>query len=200
MSLGTSRNSCRGITLMELIIALVLLCLLVMGISNIDAFCRSVFLGADRKAKTVNEVSYVVEHMGKQIGMAVGDANNTPVVFASPPAYCTKAAKIWTDNTSAMNGIYDGSDRQIMYCFNNTSHSITYYSDFLVAPGTFEELSHNVLSFDANLTRNTVDVNITGCWNPGSGSGAGACGTPNNPSVTLQTRIVMPSVSINATM
>jgi hypothetical protein len=199
---GMSRNRTRAITLMELLIALVLLCLIVLGISNIDVFCKLVFLGSDRKAKSLNEASYIVEHMSKFIGQAVGDANNTPVTINSPPAYCTQAVLVRIDNVSrAPNGVWDLDDSQIMYCFNNTAHSMRYYNNYTApaTPGEPEELSRNVLNFSPSLLRNTVEVNLTGCWNASITSGPRACGSVENPRVTLQTRIFMSSVSVNST-
>jgi hypothetical protein len=186
---------------MELLISLVLLSMVVLGISNIDEFCKYVFMGSDRKSKMLNEAGYVVEHMSKFIGQAVGDANNTPVTVGSPPAYCTQAVLVRIDNVSKVpNGIWDQDDSRIMYCFNNTAHSVTYYSNYTIAdPGPSEVLSRNIAAFIPNVAGNTVDVNITGCWNASILSGPKACGSVDNPRVTLQTKIFMSSVSINAT-
>jgi hypothetical protein len=201
MSRGMSRIRDRALTLMELLISLVLLCLIVLGIANIDIFCKYVFVGSDRKSKIINEASYVVEHMSKFIGQAVGDANNPPVKTDSPPAYCTQAVRVQIDNISKVsNGIWDSDDNYRLYCFNNTSHSMRFYSNYTIAtPGPFEELSHNVLVFNATPIRNTIEVNLTGCWNATITTGLRACGSVDNPSVAFQTRIFMSSVSINAT-
>jgi hypothetical protein len=188
---------------MELLISLVLLCLIVLGISNIDVFCRHVFMGSDRKSKILNEASYVVEHMSKFIGQAVGDANNTPVTIGSPPAYCTQAVQVTIDNITKVppNGIWDSDDSKILYCFNNTAHSVTYYWNYTSPgnPGTPEVLSRNILNFNPSLSHNTVEVNLTGCWNASITAGPRQCGSVDNPRVTLQTKIFMSSVSISAT-
>ncbi len=185
---------------MELIIALVLFSMVVLGVYNIEGFSKFVFMSSDRKAKTINEAGFVLEHMSKFIGKAVGDANNTPLVIDSPPAYCTKAVQAWIDNASGFdNGVWDATDRQIMYCFDNTSHNLVYYPNYTLAlPGQSEVLSRNIADLIMNISRNSLDVNITGCWNASITSGSGACGSLSNPKITVQTRIFMPSVSINA--
>jgi hypothetical protein len=186
---------------MELLIALVLLSMVVLGISNIEVFCRYVFTGTDRKARIINDASYIVEHMSKMIGSAVGDGNNTPVTFGTWSGKCTLAVRAYRDFdcgacSNRIDGVLDDSDHEFIYCFSNSNHSLFYYpdEDATPQPAPPELMSRNVLSFNVSLQGNAVQVNFTECWNA-----SGACGSVDNPSVTLQTRIFMPSVSTNAT-
>lgn len=188
---------------MELLIALVLFVLVVFGIANIEVFCRMVFTGSDRKAKVINEAGYVIEHMSKFIGGAIGDPVDMPVNLTTPPNYCTRAVKVWVDYdpSGVLNGIKDASDRQIMYCYNATSHTLVYYSNYTgdLTPGTAEILTRNIVDFNVTTERNAVDVNVTGCWDSSVPAGdPKACGTVDNPRLTLQTRITMPSVSFDS--
>jgi hypothetical protein len=198
MSAGMSPNKLHAITLIELLIALVLLSMIILGIANIEIFCKHVFMGADRKTKVSNEVTYVVEHMSKHIGMAVGDDSQPPVDTLAPLG-CTNATLVWTDYdpSGIPNGVRDNiNDRQIMYCFNDAAHSVAYYSNYtsMALPGPVEVLARNIYSMNATVIRNAVELTVTGCWNASS-----SCGTVDNPRVTLQTRIVMPSVSNSST-
>jgi hypothetical protein len=197
-----NRNRYRAITLMELLIALVLFVMVGLGIANIEIFCRNVFTGSDRKAKVINQAGYLVEHMSKFIGGAVGDAVDIPVTVETSVGSCTKAVKVWVDYDPgvppALNGIKDAGDRQIMYCYDGTADTVTYYPNYVSAASASEVLVRNIADFNVTFVRNTVDINITACWNT-STSSAQACGTVDNPRQTLQTRIVMPSVSIEAT-
>ncbi|MFA6384468.1 MAG: prepilin-type N-terminal cleavage/methylation domain-containing protein [Candidatus Omnitrophota bacterium] len=199
---GKSPNRKSAITLLELLIALVLFVLVALGISNIEVFFRNVFTGSERKSRVINEAGYTVEHMSKFMGMAVGDPVDTPV-NTTAPAGCTAAVRVWVDDDSTvpLNGIKDAGDRQIMYCFNSTSHSILYYDNYTAAlPGANETIARNIMNFTVSAERNTVDVNITACWDAGVPAGdPKACGSVDNPRQMLQTRVVMPSVSINAT-
>ncbi|MFA5100704.1 MAG: hypothetical protein WC547_07475 [Candidatus Omnitrophota bacterium] len=189
----------RALTLMELIIALVLFSLMILGIANIEIFCKHAFMGTDRKTRIMNEAAYVVEHMSKYIAKAVGDAKDFPV-SDEPIAGCDDITRVWTDYNE--NGVRDAGDMQIVYCFNSTSHTMDYYPGFWTWPEPFtdnpayEILSRNIIEciseFGSNM--NYVDVNITTCWNASI-----PCGTVDNPQMTIQTRIAMPMVSINAT-
>jgi prepilin-type N-terminal cleavage/methylation domain-containing protein len=201
MSHGPSLNKDRAMSLMELLVALVLFSLIVLGIGNIETFCRHVFTGSDRKAKVINEASYVIEHMSKFIGNAVGNSADVPVNL-TPPAMCSQAATVWTDYdpAGAGNGIKDANDRQILYCFNSPTHTLSYYSNYTTAlPGTSEILARNIATFTIAVVRNTVAVSIIGCWNASVPTASPkACGSVDNPRILLETRIVMPSVTIDA--
>jgi hypothetical protein len=189
---------------MELLIALVLLSMIVLGIANIEIFCKQVFMGADRKTTVINEATYIVEHMSKYIGRAIGDARNLTVNSEDPVSGCDNVTRVWIDYTET--GVKDNGDREIVYCFNNASHTLKYYPNYQtwVDPGppldppntTSEVLSRNTMVYDVAFasTMGYVDVTVATCWNASI-----SCGTIDNPRVSLQTRIVMPSVSINST-
>jgi prepilin-type N-terminal cleavage/methylation domain-containing protein len=194
----------KAMTLMELLIALILLSMIVLGIGNLEIFCRHAFLGTDRKTKVTNDATYIVEHMSKFIGKAVGDALNFPVNGSNTmPAGCDASLSVWTDYSPTAgneNGIVDSGDRQVVYCFNNAAHEMRFYPDYVILPGSFEVLSRNMENWnlqtlsDFRRDKNYVNVNVTTCWDVSI-----PCGTVDNPRVTLETRIVMPSVSVNAT-
>jgi hypothetical protein len=201
MSRGLNQHRLRALTLMELLISLVLFSMIVLGISNIEVFCRHAFLGTDRKTKITNEATYIVEHMSKYIGKAIGDASSFPVSNDSLFGIgCDNITRVWIDFNE--NGTRDAGDRQIVYCFNNTSHTMDYYSQYLTLPDevtvdlTHETLSRNTIecssSFGSNMAY--VDINVTTCWDA-----TVPYGSIDNPRVTLQTRIAMPSVSVNST-
>ena len=200
MSIGSNRDRMRALTLMELLISLVLFSMIVLGISNIEMFCKRAFMGADRKTRVTGEATYIVEHMSKYIGQAVGHALDFPVSNSVPIAGCDVLTRVWID--SNQTGVKDNGDCQIVYCFNSTSHTFRFYPNYLTLPDmvtnntTNEILSRNMLSYNATFGTNMtyVDLNITTCWNA-SIPGVGV----DNPRVTMQTRIVMQSVSINAT-
>ena len=198
---GPSRNRRRALTLMELVISLVLFSMIVLGIANIEIFCKHAFMGTDRKTRIMNEATYIVEHMSKYIRKAIGDAQNFPV--SNDPIAgitCDNITRVWIDYNE--NGIRDDGDRQIVYCFNNASHTIDYYPGFWTLPEPFtdntahETISRNTIACISDFASNKgyVDINVTTCWNASI-----PCGTMDNPKMTLQTRITMPSVSINAT-
>lgn len=63
----------KAVTLLELIIAITLLVIVVMGFSSIDLFSRNQVITSDKRAQVQNEVAYVLEHMTKQINKAIGN-------------------------------------------------------------------------------------------------------------------------------
>jgi len=63
----------KSVSLIELLIAIALLSVIVIGFSSIDSFSRYHLLTSERRAKLQNEVSYCLEHMSKNISRAIGN-------------------------------------------------------------------------------------------------------------------------------
>ena len=72
-------NRRTGITLLELIIAISLLGVLALAFTSIQSFSQYHAIGSDRRAKVQNELSFVLEHIAKNIQRASGDYNNPPI-------------------------------------------------------------------------------------------------------------------------
>lgn len=72
-----------GLTLLELLIALVLLSLIVLGFMNFDLFTHNQVVTAGARGNLQNELSFVVEHINKNLVRAIGNemanGNNTVV-------------------------------------------------------------------------------------------------------------------------
>src|SRR3989338_5081842 len=105
----------KSITLLELLIAITLLSVIVLGFTSIDLFSRYHVLTADRRAKVQNEASYVLEHMAKEMVRAIGDFNNPAVSITTTPSG-NPLIRVWVD--ANRNGIRDsvaGGDREIAY-------------------------------------------------------------------------------------
>ncbi|MDP3731694.1 MAG: prepilin-type N-terminal cleavage/methylation domain-containing protein, partial [Candidatus Omnitrophota bacterium] len=187
----------RGLTLIELLIALSLFTLIVLGFSNIDTFSRYHVMSSDRRAKLQNDASYVLEHMAKEINKAIGDVNNSAVVIEDS----NRRVKIYIDLASDGSSAGDGKrgtegDRWIAYQFTvSPNYEIRYYSDYIGNPTSYEIISRKASSFSSTYSpaNNYVEVQLTACWNPAS---PGTCGTsPDNPNVKMLNRINMPAVS-----
>lgn len=61
-----------GTTLLELLIAIILLSIVVLGVSSIDFFSRAHLISSDRRVKLQNELSYCLEYMTKGIMLGTG--------------------------------------------------------------------------------------------------------------------------------
>jgi len=188
-------------TLMELIIALVLLSMIILGITNLEIFCRHAFMSTDRKTKVTNEATYILEHMSKFIGNAIGDGSDYPVSVSPAIGGCDRFVRVWTKVNLSEPG-KAAADREIAYCFNNTAHTVTFYPrirtwpDLVSEDHSKETLSRNVYEWDAMFDSHQAYVNatVTVCWNATT-----ECGSVDNPRIKLDTRISMPAVSANAT-
>lgn len=188
-------------TLMELIIALVLLSMIILGITNLELFCRHAFMSTDRKTKVTNEATYILEHMSKFIGNAIGDGSDYPVGNSPAIGGCDRVVRAWTKANFTDPGKAAG-DREIAYCFNNATHTVTFYPrirtwpDLVTEDLSKETLSRNVYEWNATFDPRWAYVNatVTVCWNATI-----ECGSVDNPRIRLDTRISMPAVSVNAT-
>jgi len=183
----------KSITLLELIIAMVILGFVVAGLYSIEIFSRAQLTAVDRRSRLQAEASYLLEHMVKNINQAIGDVNNL-AVNNDTISGCDQAVRIWIDYNP--NGQRDAGDRQIAYCYKGTpDFQARYYPNYPSSPD-YEVISQRISNFIWSATDNFLFVNATACWNPANPSDS-RCGTPNNPAVTMQNRIDMPAVSTN---
>lgn len=201
-------NNKKGVTLVELLIAVVIFSLIVVGFSNIDTFSRYYVISSDRRAKLQNDASYVLEHMEKNItgtntlGGAIGDINQPPVNLTTIGG--DNAITVWID--ANINGTRDASDKQIAYRYSPASnYEIWYYPNYTDAPAAYEVITSKKIRPDFsssiaqptyctyNSANNYIEVQITACWDP-DGSPT-ACGGLDNPAFVIKNRIYMPAVS-----
>ena len=66
----------KGLTLVELIIAISLLGVVVLGAISIDSFGRGLFSGTDKRTTLLNELSLTLDNIAKDIQIAIGDIND----------------------------------------------------------------------------------------------------------------------------
>lgn len=181
-----------SVTLIELLIAITLLSVIILGFSSIDLFSRFHLRTAQRRSDIQNEISYVLEHMAKEIARAIGDANQLPVTIetAGGPNPAWMRIRAWID--SNRNGIRDTNDIETAYQWNRGGSQFRYWPDYA---GPNQVISNRVVDFNINQRDNYVEVNISACWDPDGAPDA--CGTLDNPQITMRARINMPSVSVN---
>jgi len=204
----------RSVTLIELLIAIVLLSIITIGFSSIDLFSRYHVLSSERRAKLQNDVSYALEHISKNIGRAIGniptdlinsDATITDIIDARSCGV-DPTIKIFIDANP--NGRRDGNDHRVAYRLYLSDQSYQLWYDQLHNTGLCSEFTQDeliasritsfiplVLTDAGSNYINVVQLEVTACWDPDGNPHA--CGTPDNPSVTMRTRIKMPSVSTN---
>jgi len=89
MRLKFKRSS--GITMVELILATILLSVVIMTGLSIEIGLRRLFLTSDREAELMGEVAPIMTFLTKKIALAPGDAGNNPYANQS-----TAGAGGWT--------------------------------------------------------------------------------------------------------
>lgn len=181
------REPASGITLLELLIAISLLSLIVIGFSGLELFGRYQVVGSDKRTRVQNEAAHVVEHMAKNLANAVGNRNNFPVTVL------TDGLRVRID--SNLNGAADAGDLEIAYQLVPENKNIMrYYSNY---SSVSEDISRKISAANWTwaVTNNWIGVEVTACDDP-DGTPV-ACGTTDNPAATVITRIRMPAVSIN---
>jgi prepilin-type N-terminal cleavage/methylation domain-containing protein len=196
----------KAVTLLELLIAMVLIGMIVLGLHTIEIFSRFHILASDRRVKLQNDATYVLEHLAKTMLNAVGDvgdASRNPIETNTIEG--DNALRIWTDTNS--NGQRDTGDKQVAYRYNATNYEIWYYSNYTDAPDTYEVITKGIIRPDFNTNidatqptyfvyssaNNYIEAQITACWDPDEDPNA--CATADNPSITMKACINMPSVS-----
>lgn len=207
-----------SITLLELLIAILLLSIIVLDLGNIDLFSRSHVISSDRRAKIDNEISLALVHMGKQIMNAFGNEiisgadTVVSVVANNPPSDDgnTIRFKIDSDNNGTAdtwraylyhNNSAPSGKNQIWYCpqcSDSTCATCTPVwgtSDNIIARNISSFTPSKPVDASNRLNKSYITIEIQACWDP---DGAPyACNTPNNPSVTMKANINMPAVSTN---
>ncbi len=174
----------KSVTLVELLIAVVLLSVIVIGFSSIDTFSRLQVMSSDRRAKLQNDASYALEHMAKEISMAIGDFNYNPVTIEDS----NKRIRVYID----ANNDGQRNDYEIAYQYDSANYQIQYYSPYpSVTPETIsKKISACVFNHTWNGTKeNFVKVDIAARWDPAQAVSL------DNPEISMKNHIYMPAVS-----
>lgn len=190
-------------TLIELIIALALVSIIVLGLSSINLFSHFHVINADRRANLQNEASIALEDMGKEIGKAIGStviAGENPIDLS--PISADTSIRAFVD--LAADGVSPGDgqrntqgDRWRAYRLRpstapvNERNQIWYYSNYTGAGSSYEVVARQIASIAYTVINNNVSVTITACWDPAVAESV------DNPCVEMNAGIQMPSVSTN---
>ncbi len=176
----------KSITLLELIICIVLIGMTVLGFFSIHIFSRYHLITSVRRAKLQNDVSYVLEHMAKHIGRAIGDTVNYPINFVNP------ALRVRVEPTRLIAYNYDSGQHLLQFCFDFSNSTGTCTSGYeTLSRYITSNMSSSYVTFNNGI--NYITVNIAACWNP---TNLSSCGYSENPDISMTTRIKMPSVSV----
>ena len=196
-----------GITLIELIVALILMFIVVLGISSIDVFSHRHVITAERRAKLQNEATFLLEHMAKNVATAVGNANaGQPMINTSSwPTGPFDFLRVFVAGGPHSSSYNDPSNHWIGYGFNKTPCCSMDYcgncTDDLCSncKAGYEEPAIVTKIFSAGLmyddTKNYIYINVYTCWDPSESHSS--CGMFDNPAINMSAYLPMPSVATN---
>ncbi|MCM8797489.1 MAG: prepilin-type N-terminal cleavage/methylation domain-containing protein [Candidatus Omnitrophica bacterium] len=191
-----------GISLIEMLVTLVLLSILVLGVSSIDVFSHYHLFTADRRAKLQNEVSYLLEHMAKNLLLAIGNPalGESVVDTSSPVSGYSSALHVYVDANAS--GSRDTDDYWVAYGFNNSVGAVRYCGNCSGNPCTtcnieWENISTRIssCSWNYDTSANYINVTVVSCWDLTQAKYP--CNTSNNPQITMNSTIKLPSVATN---
>jgi len=180
---------------MELLLAATIVAVIIIGISSIEIYSHYHLLSSDRKISLQNDAFYILEDMASRINRAVGDADNSAIVIEDSNRRVKAYIDLAVDGSSAGDGKRaTQGDRWTAYEFDDEDKEMRYYAAY---PGSYEVISRKVFSFSADYDQadNFLQVQLTTCWDPDETPNA--CGSPENPVLSLRNRISMPFVSTN---
>ncbi|MGD0337121.1 MAG: prepilin-type N-terminal cleavage/methylation domain-containing protein [Candidatus Omnitrophota bacterium] len=196
-----------GITLIELIVALILMFIVVLGISSIDVFSHRQVIAAERRAKLQNEATFLLEHMAKNIANATGNNNivdqqvvNTTTITGGYDS----SIQVHVAGADRISGYYDSPNHWIAYAFINNSGIVNYCgncSDAVCSSGCNSAWESAIASRISGFApaydpvHSYIDMTVSTCWD--ITWAIGPCGGLNNPQINMTARLQMPSVSTN---
>lgn len=143
----------RGLTLLELLISIFLLSLIIFIMSNFRLFAYNRIVKLDRELKLQNEISYILEDMGKNIIRATGDINNPGIQIVS-------ANRLWVrvdDNSPPTAGNYS-DDTNITY-YANVSSDYHFYKQ-VNATNTTLTIRGIITNFTASVLYNGTGASV----------------------------------------
>jgi Tfp pilus assembly protein PilV len=206
-----NRHREKAVTLIELLIAALLLSMIIVGFASVDIFSRNQVLRSSRITQLQNEASFVMDHMTKFVSNAIGDINNVPVHFYTD----NRGFRVRYDSNG--DGKADGTDAWVAYRHvpnaAGTDSEIRFYSSVADVDPIPSSAGYTVLANKIKLStgaaasswgmavvyspnNNYIEVTIRACWTPDAVDGStDECGTINNPMVTVKSLLKMASVS-----
>ncbi|MCD6228847.1 MAG: hypothetical protein J7K17_05170 [Candidatus Omnitrophica bacterium] len=154
----------KSITLVELIIAISLLGVILLGVTAFDVASRYFLKSNERKSQIVNELTFILEHLSKNINQAVGDISNPGIVKVEQNSRVLLHLR--QDVLRTPNDYSD--DLWVTYVYYTTSSGADSYTLAFwplrqnrnsLPLNSREVLSSRVVSFDFSVSGSRVSIN-----------------------------------------
>lgn len=187
----------RGINLIELIVAMVLMSLVILGFFSVELFCQYHVLSSDRRARLQNELSYSIEYMSKYVYQSIGSAGNPPItvypVSGAQTGFRTrvdlndpKTPGDLSDDTW-VNFYLDGYQLKASQGASTEVLTSRVIANLAVAP--MPGYPDSGLYVNITDQGTAVDIGLVGRYDPAVSSSA------DNPQIAIKTRLVSSSGS-----
>ena len=157
----------KSITLLELIIGISLLVVIILGVTAFDVASRYFLKSNERKSQIVNEFTFILEHLSKNINQAVGDISNPGIVKVDQSSTFGRVLlHLRQDALRTPNDYSD--DLWVTYVYYTTSSGADSYTlafwPLRQNRNSFplnsrEVLSSRVVSFDFSVSGSRVSIN-----------------------------------------
>lgn len=144
-----------GVTLVELIIAMSLLGIVVLGATTFDLASRQFLTSSERKTQVLNELTFILEHMNKNVHKATGDISNLGLIIPGG-----SGGQIWIRQDSNLTPQNYNDDKWLRYSYNSNNYNLNFCSDF-------NKNSNSCNVTEELLSRRVIDI----IFNSGSGGG-----------------------------
>ena len=202
----------RGLTLIELMIAIVLLGMFVLGFYSIDLFSRYHVISSDKRAKLQNEISYALEHMSKYVQQANGNLSRNAIQYyplGSLPANAT-GFRVYIDLRNPQTPADLIDDGYIDYTLSLNTLTVACTANGGTCPFSSENLTDKIIEgvagdtimpetpaldkgFYVKVTDQgmAVDIGLVGKHSPL------VAASPDNPQVSMKTRLISSCSSAN---
>lgn len=174
----------KALTLIELLIAISLLSVIVLGFSSIDSFARYQVMSSDRRAKLQNELSFALEHMSKNIMRGIGDVSSPPLESI------TNGFRVNVDRNNPPTPGNLGDDTWIRYTLSGNTLRCSLDNEILsthIVSGVVTGImpSNPANGFYINLTDNSIviEIGLVARWQPAVASSI------DNPQITMRSQI-----------
>ncbi len=185
-------------TLIELLVSIVIFSIILLTLTTISAFSYRNIIDASRRSDLLQEASFVVEHITKNVQMAIGS-----IVFVGIRTSGTNKIAVRWDRDYDGIPDDDASGDWIAYIYNSAPNEVKYYLTYdstgWAASGG-EVISSRISGFTLSQVAGTnyVSLTVTTCFDPDGIAPDGSslpCGAKGNPSVTMSSNIDTPMIS-----
>lgn len=181
-----NRPYIKAVTLVELLIAVVLISLIALGFSSIDIFSRHHVISADRRAKLQNELAYALEDIQKNVSQGVGNYNDPSLVQLA------NGFQVRTDINSPATPQDLSDDTWISYTLSGNQLSSS--SSGVLASHILSGVAFASLPSDPNAINNgfyilfsdnntVVEVGLASRWRPNEALSV------DNPQASMKSRL-----------